>query len=36
MDAVFDRALRRERVFRDRANPLEFHDDEIVRKFRLP
>ena len=36
MDAVFDRALRRERVFRDRANPLEFGDDEIVRKFRLP
>lgn len=31
-----NRAIRRERVFRDRQNPLEQPDDCIVKKYRLP
>ena len=36
-EEVNARALRRERVFRDRSNPLEIYsDEEIIRKYRLP
>lgn len=33
----YRRAFRRERIFRDRTNPLEIYDDEkVLKRFRLP
>ena len=34
MQYLVARQLRRERVFRDRTNPFEYNDDELLSKYR--
>jgi len=36
-EIAFNRAMRRERLFQDRQNPLEVYDDiDLLKKYRLP